>query len=305
MQQLLEKIHQKVKPYTKYGKTASYIPALAKINKNLFGIYIYMNNGENYGAGDYNVFFTMQSISKIFSLAYVLNKYGEEKVFKYVDREPSGDPFYSLVLLEYENGRPRNPLINAGAIFVTSLITGKNSKDKFLNYLNFLKKISYNSKLKLDKEVYDSEYQTGYRNRALGNLMKHFEILHGSVDSAVDAYFMQCSVRVTCKELARMSLFLSNHGTDPITNKKIISKKNCKTINALMATCGLYDASGEFAYRVGLPGKSGVSGGILAIVPDKMSIVVFSPSLDEKGNSVAGFKALELLSNVLKLSLYL
>ncbi|MBI2838029.1 MAG: glutaminase A [Acidobacteria bacterium] len=305
MQEILDRIVAKARGHARRGRPASYIPALSRARRDLLGVSVFTLDGRTYHAGDHDRPFTMQSISKVFCLACVLKLRGDRAVFALVDREPSGDPFYSLVLLEYENGRPRNPMINAGAILITSLLPGRTSAAKFAHYMRFLEGVLPGKKLDIDPRVYASEFETGQRNRALGCLMKHFGVLQSATEDAVDAYFRQCSVRVTCDDLARMGLFLAGRGVDPITGRRVIAEGHCKTINALMATCGLYDASGDFAHRVGLPGKSGVGGGILAIAPGKMSVAVYGPALDPKGSSVAGFEALEMLSQELELSLYL
>lgn len=304
MQERVERIVAAAKPYTSRGSPASYIPALAAADPRLLGMSVLTVTGERYGAGDNRHPFTMQSISKVFALACVLRHRGEKSVFARVDREPSGDPFYSLVLLEGENGRPRNPMINAGAIVISSLLPGRSTAAKFRTYTRFLRTVSPDGAVRLDRTVYGSEFRTGQRNRALANLMGHFGTIDGPPDSAVDAYFRQCSVLTTCDDLARLGAFLADHGVDPLTRTRIVSPTQCRSINALMATCGLYDESGEFAARVGLPGKSGVGGGILAIVPGRMSIAVFGPALDPRGSSVAGFRVLELFAAELGLSLY-
>jgi glutaminase len=304
MQHALDRAVAQALPFLSQGKLADYIPALNQANKNHLGAVIQTMDGQCFSSGDTGIPFSIQSISKIFSLIYVLNTVGIKSILERVGVEPSGNPFYSLVQLEYESGKPRNPLINAGAIAVTSLIDGHNVSHRFSKLLNFLRTLSGNKNLKLNEDIYRSEAETSHRNRAVGHFMKHFGLIEGSVDEAVDCYFEQCSIEMTCEELARAGSFLANNGHDPFTKQRVTSEDNVKFANAIMTMCGLYDASGEFACKVGLPGKSGVGGGILAIVPGKMSIATFGPALDEKGNSMGGLKILEFLSQELKLSLY-
>ncbi len=305
MQPILDKAVDRARASLLQGQLADYIPALTRADKTHLGVAVHTVDGNVFSSGDTNIPFSIQSISKIFSLTYVLNDCGIAGVLHKVGMEPSGNPFYSLVQLEYESGKPRNPLINAGAIAITSLINGTGASEKVSRLLDFLRKISGNQKFDLNDDIYRSESETSHRNRAVGYFMKHFGLIDGDVEEAVDAYFQQCSIEMTCSQLSRMGLFLANGGVDPITNQSVTSKDNVKFVNAIMTMCGLYDASGEFACTVGLPGKSGVGGGILAIVPGKMSIAAFGPGLDEKGNSVGGLKILKFLSNEMNLSLYL
>lgn len=305
MQELLEQAVRYASPFLKQGKLADYIPALLRANPKHLGVSVTVLDGKQYSAGDVNIPFSIQSISKILSLIYVLNERGKEKVLEKVGVEPSGNPFYSLVQLEYESGKPRNPLINAGAIAITGLMPGKTAQEKSAGLLQFFNNIIGEPVLKINQEIYRSEFETSHRNRAVGYFMKHFGIIDDDVETAVDAYFQQCSIEMTCGQLSRLALFFAGGGIDPVRNLKVTDSENIKWVHALMAMCGLYDASGEFACTVGLPGKSGVGGGILAIVPGKMSISVFGPALDEKGNSIGGLKVLEFLSKELKLSLFL
>lgn len=304
MQDLLEKAVRHAKPFLQQGKLADYIPALTRANPAHLGISIMTVEGKHYTAGDVNVPFSIQSISKILSLIHVLNECGKEKVLEKVGVEPSGNPFYSLVQLEYESGKPRNPLINAGAIAISGLMPGNTAQEKSDGLLEFLNRIMGENILKINQEIYRSEFETSHRNRAVGYFMKHFGIIEGDVEAAVDAYFRQCSIEMTCSQLSRLALFFAGRGTDPIHKQQITDPENVKWIHALMAMCGLYDASGEFACTVGLPGKSGVGGGILAVVPGKMVISTFGPALDEKGNSIGGLKALEFVSKEMSLSLF-
>lgn len=303
MQDVLNAAVQYARPFLSRGKVADYIPALTNANPHHLGVTATTLDGRQWMAGDAGVAFSIQSLSKIFALALVLRRLPEEKVFERVGMEPSGHPFYSLVQLEYESGKPRNPLINAGAIAVTSLLPGDRAAEKTQSLLEFMREVAA-SPASINEEIYHSEASTSHRNRAVGHFMKHFGVIEGDVEEAVDAYFRQCSIELTCAQLSRAGLFLSHRGTDPVTRQAVCRPEAVKLLNAIMSLCGLYDASGEFACRVGLPGKSGVGGGILAIAPEKMSIATFGPALDEKGNSVGGLKILEYLSRELNLSIF-
>lgn len=302
---ILKKIHQQITPILGQGKVANYIPALANIDPNQFGMAVTLNNGEFYGVGSYDQAFSIQSISKVFSFTLALREY-KKKLYRRVWREPSGDPFNSLVQLEYEEGIPRNPFINAGAIVVCdSLISKANGNSKAItDILSFIRSVSDDSSIAINKDVVDSEIQHGFRNASLANLMKSFGNLHNEVDTVLEAYFQHCSVEMTPQQLSRAFLYLANNGTDPISNNQFLTPEQAKRVNALMLTCGHYDASGDFAFRVGLPGKSGVGGGIVAIVPGKMAIAVYSPGLNEFGNSLVGTKALELFTSLTRLSIF-
>jgi glutaminase len=304
MQILLEQSIHFSRPYLKKGHVADYIPALSMVDPSHLGVCVFTVDGQTYCAGNSETMFSIQSISKLFSLAYVLNHAEPEIFFRKIGMEPSGNPFYSLVQLEYESGKPRNPFINAGAIAVTGMIEGKNGEDKYDRLLEFIRYLVNDQTIDMKQEIYQSESETGYRNHAVANFMKHFGMIEGEVKSAVDAYFRQCSLEMNCVKLARAGLFLANHGVDPITKKQMIRRTEVGTINALLTMCGLYDASGEFAVKVGIPAKSGVGGGILGIVPNRMSIAVYGPVLNDKGNSVGGLKILEFLANELRFSLF-
>jgi len=304
-QDILEQIEKELKPFIDQGDVANYIPALANVNPNQFAMSITMFNGETYHVGCNDTKFSIQSISKVFTFTKSLSIYSK-KLYNKVGKEPSGNPFNSLIQLEYENGIPRNPFINAGAIVITdTLLSHYKKKDEtFENILQFIKDIANKDDITYDKEVCRSEYEHGFRNLALANLMKSFNNLDNDVDDVVKTYFKHCSISMTTRELSRAMLFLANHGIDPITNKKFITESQAKRINAVMLTCGHYDASGDFAFHVGLPGKSGVGGGIVAVVPSVMSIAVFSPRLNSWGNSYLGTKALELFTTKTGLSIF-
>jgi len=305
LQKVLNEIYKEIKPHLGKGKVADYIPELAKADPKAFGMSVVTLDGESFHIGEHQKRFSIQSISKLFTFTIALNKYSK-KLYERVGVEPSGTPFNSLVQLEYEHGKPRNPFINAGALVVTdSLIS--HYGDEFItleNVLNFLRLVSHTPDININPAVAKSELEHSYRNRALANLIKDFGNLENDPETVVETYSKQCAVEMSTKELATAMLFLANRGTDPITKKELITPTQAKRINAVMLTCGHYDASGEFAFHVGLPGKSGVGGGIVAVVPQKMGICVWSPPLNEYGNSYAGTIALELFTTKTGLSIF-
>ena len=304
MNDLLNRLVKKNIPETKLGTVASYIPALDKARKDALGIYIIDNEGNEYFSGDYETKFTIQSISKIVALMLAILDNGEEYVFSKVGMEPTGDPFNSITKLETSRERkPYNPLINAGAIAVSSMIKGKDARDRFGRLLDFFKKISEDETLDVNYKIYCGESETGNRNRAMGYFLKGEGIIEGNVEDALDIYFKQCSIEVTAKTLAKIGLFLANNGKLS-TGEIVITPKIATIVKTLMVTCGMYDSSGEFAVRAGIPSKSGVGGGILSVVPGKMGIGVYGPSLDKKGNSIAGISLLEDLSSELNLTIF-
>lgn len=287
------------------GKLADYIPELCNADPAAVGIAVETLDGRRYQAGAAQTMFTIQSVSKVFALACVLRS-GDRGL--YPDRvsvEPSGDEFYSITRLEEERGRPRNPMINAGAIAVSGRLAGSDPIQRIATLRGFLADASGAgaASFALDEAVYRSECRTGFRNRALANFMQH----HGVVDDAeiaVDTYFRQCSLLVNAEQLARLGVFVANGGVQPETREVLLSPFHNRVIVATMMTCGLYDEVGHFAVRVGLPAKSGVSGGILAVLPGRMSIACYAPALGANGNSVAGMAMLEYLSERLRLSLF-
>lgn len=301
---ILQEIQEEILPYLEKGEVANYIPALKNVDEKEFAMSIKLLDSKEYHIGAINKKFSIQSISKVFAFTIALNTYGK-KIYSRVGHEPSGDPFNSLVQLEFEKGIPRNPFINAGAIVtVDALISHfENYEKTYDEFESFLNKIS-NSKVEFNEEVYQSELNYGFRNISLGNLMKSFSNLHNDVDEVMKSYFKQCSVQMSTKQLCNSMLFLANNGKNPITNESYISAQRTKRINSLMLTCGHYDASGDFAFKVGLPGKSGVGGGIVAVVPGIMAISVYSPKLNKQGNSLAGTKALELFTTKTGLSIF-
>jgi len=278
------------------GKVADYIPALAQVDANRFGLCVLTCGGEIAQYGDSWMPFSVQSISKVFTLTMALERIGDD-LWKRVGREPSGSRFNSIVQLENEQGIPRNPLINAGAIVTTdAVLAGRTAAEGIDDIRAFFRTRADDPTIDFDPQVAKSEAATGFRNYSLANFMRGFGNLNGDVEDVLQCYFHQCALRITCKQLARAGLFLANHGTDPISGERVTSATAARRINAVMLTCGHYDASGEFAYDVGLPGKSGVGGGILTIVPGRASVAVWSPGLNEFGNSAVGTLALERLA---------
>lgn len=305
MYEFLQRIVDKNKNLTSKGKVASYIPALAKANKSDLGICIKDMKSDMYVAGEYDRKFTIQSISKTVSLILALMDNGEDFVFQKVGMEPTGDAFNSIYKLEVADvAKPLNPMINAGAIEVCSLIKGNSCEEKFERLLNLFKKISGNDKLKVNEEVYLSEKKTGNRNIAMAYLLKDMGVLEGDVEETLDIYFKQCSIEVDCVDIANIGLFLANDGKIFKTGERITTSHIARIVKTFMVTCGMYDASGEFAIKVGIPAKSGVGGGIMAAVPHIMGIGIYGPALDEKGNSVGGYGVLKDLSNEFNLSIF-
>lgn len=295
MQQILDDIAAEIALETDRGKVADYIPQLAHVDLNQFGIAVATPDGQVYAAGDASTLFSIQSISKVFTLTIGLGKLGDA-IWTHVGREPSGDPFNSIMVLEKESGRPRNPFINAGAIAVVdSIMMGHEPKETLGEILRFVHFIADDDSIRFDHKVAASEMEHRDRNAALAHFMKSFGHLKHDVDKVLGVYFHQCSIAMSCQQLARAGLFLVSNGVNQPTGIRVINAQQSRRINSLMMMCGHYDGAGEFAYRVGLPGKSGVGGGILTIAPGKGSIAVWSPGLDHVGNSKLGLKALELL----------
>nr|WP_046228728.1 glutaminase A [Paenibacillus algorifonticola] len=305
MQTLLPEWVETSRQQALHGKVASYIPELAKSPKDALGIHIVGAEGQVASAGDCGISFTMQSISKVFTLILALMDNGEEAVFAKVGMEPTGDSFNSMLKLELvQPGIPFNPLINAGAIAISSLIAGSSREEKSARVLDFFRNLSGNRALDYDNDVYLSEAKTANLNRSMAYFLKDKQVLQGEVEEVLDVYFRHCSISVTCADLARMALVMAHNGTDPVTGAELIPRRYVQIAKTFMITCGMYNASGEFAIQVGLPAKSGVSGGILAIVPGRYGIGVVGPSLHRKGNSIAGVHLLETLSRTFDLSLF-
>ena len=301
---ILQEIQKEVAALSGIGTVASYIPELATIHPSKFGIHLATIEGANYGVGDSEEKFSIQSISKVFSLTLAFSFLGE-KIWERVGVEPSGNPFNSLVQLEYDKGKPRNPFINAGALVIADMLLSyvDNPKQYFLD---FIRKSANCNEIGFNTKVALSEKSVGFRNAALANLLKSFGNIKNDVETVLDFYFYQCAVEMTCNELANSFLFYANEGKSSTKNKTDLSltQSQIKRLNALMQTCGMYDESGEFTYKVGLPGKSGVGGGIVAIYPKKYCVATWSPRLNNKGNSVQGMKALELLTTKTGMSIF-
>ena len=304
-QTILDDIYTDIQPELTRGKVADYIPALAEVNKEQFAMTITLEDGQVFSVGESQKPFSIQSISKVFTFARALEIYSRD-LYARVGVEPSGNPFNSLVQLEYEEGIPRNPFINAGAIAITdALITHYKDEYKTLEeIIRFIRILSGNPEITFDPEVARSEMAHGDRNLSLAHLMKSFGNFDNDVHMAVMTYFKQCAITMTTEELSRAMLFLAFGGTDPITGTEFMSLSQAKRVNAVMLTCGHYDASGEFAYHVGLPAKSGVGGGIAAVVPGHLSLAVWSPALNRYGNSHAGTLALEMFTTRTGLSIF-
>jgi glutaminase len=297
-------VGQEMQAHRGEGKVADYIPALARVDPRRFGIAAVTCAGETAEFGDAWVPFSIQSISKVFTLTLALERLGEA-LWTRVGREPSGSRFNSIVQLEAEHGVPRNPFINAGAIVTTdAVLAARPPAEGIADIRDALRAWADNDTIDVDREVAESEAATGFRNFSLAYFMRGFENLGSPVEQVLETYFSQCALRITARQLARAGLFLANGGTDPISGERVTSSEHARRINAIMMTCGHYDASGDFAFKVGLPGKSGVGGGILCVVPGRAAVAVWSPGLNEVGNSQVGTLALERLAQLMKWSVF-
>jgi glutaminase len=301
-QRILDTIHNEVRPLLPCGTVASYIPELSKVSPESFGMAVFGLDGRVFTAGDAGEKFSLQSITKLFALALAFAREGDD-IWQRVGREPSGNPFNSLSQLEYERGIPRNPFINAGALAITDILATRFVQPD-IALLQFMRMLASEPALDFDSDVAMSERQTAHRNNAIAYLMKDFGNLNNPVETVINSYCRQCSITMNCIELARAGSFLAQHGTIPWSGTQILDASSAKRLNALMLTCGTYDAAGDFAYRVGLPAKSGVGGGILALVPGDMSVAVWSPGLDATGNSLAGTYALERFTTLTARSIF-
>jgi len=301
IQEILVQAVEAGRPEIALGEVASYIPELGKADKNQLGICVYTNDGGRYSVGDTGVRFSIQSISKVISLAAALEICGFKKVFEQVGMEPSGDAFNSLVKLESSNSCPYNPMINSGAIAICSYIEPKIS---FEDMIALARKLCMDDGIVLDEKVYHSEMSHISRNRAIAYLLESKGVITSDVEKALDFYVKMCSLSVTAESLAGLGLLLANGGIQPETGERLLSAAAVKVVKTIMLTCGMYDGSGEFAVRVGIPSKSGVGGGILSVVEKKMGIGIFGPSLDRKGNSIAGEKVLQYVSEHLGLHMF-
>ncbi|MDF2662828.1 MAG: glutaminase [Paenibacillus sp.] len=283
--------------YAAEGRVATYIPELAHAPQQALGITLHHKSGAVISAGDAGMPFTLQSISKVFTLLLALMDRGEKAVFEKVGMEPTGDVFNSMLKLELvQPGKPFNPLINAGAIVISSLIRGDSPEHKAERIVRFIRELAGDEGPSINEHVYRSEAETANRNRSLAYFLKDNKVLDEEVEPTLDVYFRQCAIEVTCAQVARMGLVLANDGADPFTGRELVPKRYVRIAKSFMVTCGMYNASGEFAIQVGIPAKSGVAGGILALVPGELGIGIIGPALNDKGNSTAGVHLLRLLS---------
>ena len=302
LQTKLESLLVEQKEQYKLGKIAEYIPALAKVNPALMGISVATIDGKTTGAGVHKHAFSIQSISKVFGLVMAMNRIGDD-LWQRVNMEPSGQPFNSIIQLEWEKGIPRNPVINAGAIVVADVLASHYSASK-LAFVSFVRALANDPSIQLDSQVYASEMDHGSRNAALAYLMKSFGNIEAEVQDVLSHYFTQCSIKMSCHQLSQSLLFLANKGVNPLTQQPVCSAKDAHRINAILSTSGMYDQSGEFAFSVGLPAKSGVGGGLVAIVPNYGVITAWSPPLNAFGNSVVGMNLVASVAEELGLSIY-
>lgn len=302
---ILDEIIKDCMPHAREGKLASYIPELYKADAGALGIAIAELGGDMCMAGDFATRFTIQSISKVFIFTCSLMQNDISDIQKKVSLEPTAEAFNSIVNLETKNSnKPLNAMINSGAIACLTTLKAMNSYEKYLAVLALARQTSGNPDLDIDENVYRSEKKSGARNRALAYYMLSTGIIEDDVEELLDAYFRICSIRMDCRDLARSALFFANGGVDPISGKAVISKEIARYVKATLMMCGMYNESGRVAVKVGLPSKSGVGGGILSIVPGKMGIGIYGPTLNEKGSSAAGIAALEMLSEKLSLSIF-
>jgi glutaminase len=301
----LRRLVEEAKRYTKDGKVADYIPELGKANPGDLSIAINYPDGRCISAGDIDKKITLQSISKVISLALVLMERGFRYVFERVGMEPTGDPFNSIAKLEsMAPAKPLNPMINAGALVVTHMIKGDSVENRFNRLLCFIRELSGDPTVGYSEKIAQSEFESADLNRALCYFLKQHNIITEDVETLLDLYTKQCAVEMNCLDLARIGMIFAMDGVDPLNGKRIMPDDVARICKTFMVTCGMYNASGEFAIKIGIPAKSGVSGGIMGAVPGKFGIGIFGPALDEKGNSVAGLKLLELLSRNYRLSMF-
>ncbi|HOO62594.1 MAG TPA: glutaminase A [Synergistaceae bacterium] len=302
MEEILANLVTRNRSFYTQGRVATYIPELALASPDILGISLATVEGERSSGGDGKYLFSIQSISKIISLALALEEVGEEIVFDTVGMDPTPDPFNSIMRLEmHQVNRPYNPVVNAGAIAVVSLIPRENGRERGNAVLDLARRLMGNPELEINQKIFESEKETGHRNRSLAYYMKSTGTLKGDVEDVLEGYFRQCSIEASVEDLGVLGATLATGGINPVTGVRVLASRTCRIIRALMVTCGMYDGSGEFALRVGIPAKSGVGGGIVAVVPGRMGIGVCGPSLDSKGNSLCGMKLLEDLSRELKL----
>ena len=305
MEELLEELLDECRPYTKQGKLADYIPELTKGNLDDLGIYVMSSDGKHYQAGEYKKKFTIQSIVKPILLLQALMDNGVDYVRSRVGVEATGKPFDAINVTDQTLlSEHLNPMVNMGAIAMCTLIKGGDYQQRFERLLELTRNMAGNPEIELNEGVYQSEKRTGNKNRALAFLLKTYGMIEDDVEEVLDCYFRACSIQVNCKDLANIGYVLANRGKRPQTDERLFPGQYAHYVNAILMTCGMYDGSGDFAIKVGVPAKSGVGGGIMAVAPTRMGIGIFSPGLDAKGNSVAGIKVLEKLSKRMYLSIF-
>jgi glutaminase len=298
LQETVAEVARAMAPHRGRGRVADYIPALARVEAGRFGIAVATVDGREAMAGDAATPFSIQSISKVFTLTMAIGQAGSD-LWRRVGHEPSGSAFNSIVQLERENGIPRNPLINAGALVVTdTLLAGADVPATITRITDFMRRVAGDPTVSVDPEVAASEGATGFRNASLANFLRACGNLRSAPEAVLEVYFNQCALAMSCRQLARAGLFLAHDGVDPIGRRRVSTPVRARRVNAIMMTCGHYDASGDVAFRVGLPGKSGVGGGILAIAPGRACIAVWSPGLNAAGNSLVGLLALRKLASL-------
>lgn len=301
MNEILKHAVEEARKMTHLGKTASYIPELGRVNKEYLGVCVCTGDGQYYQYGNADIRFTIQSISKVISLAVALERCGFDKTFDRVGMEPSGDSFDSLVKLDLTSDYPSNPMINSGAIAVASHLA---SEVSFERMLQFTRLLCMDEAIELNERAYHSEMEHISRNKAIAYLLESKGILENTVEESLKFYVRMCSLNVTAASLAGFGLVLASDGIHPVTGKRLLHSRVVQTVKTIMLTCGMYDGSGKFAVEVGVPSKSGVGGGILSVVDKRMGIGIFGPSLDEKGNSIAGQQVLRELSAKMKLHMF-
>ena len=305
MEELLEELMEECGPYTAQGRLADYIPELSKGDLNDLGIYVMRSDGKHYQAGSYNKPFTIQSVIKPILLLLALMDNGTDVVRSHVGVEATGKPFDAINVTDQQLLSDHlNPMVNMGAIAMCTLVKGRDYEERFGRLLELTRQLADNPEVEVDESVYLSEKRTGNKNRALAFLLKSSGIISDDVEEVLDCYFRACSIQADCRALAHIGAVLSNRGRLPASNERVFPAAMSRYVNAVLMTCGMYDGSGEFALRVGVPAKSGVGGGIMAVAPTRMGIGIFGPALDRKGNSVAGIKLLELFSQRMYLSIF-
>ena len=300
---ILENVYQEYKDLD-YGNNADYIPELAKVPSDLFGITLVTVDGNSYDSGDTQYKFSIQSVSKVFTLAKVMDNIGSKAIFEKIGAKATGRPFNSIIAIEDMGGSPSNPLVNAGAIATTSLISGKSKEEKWQSIISTFQQFAGND-LEVNQPVYKSESETNQRNQAIAKLLESYGKIYASPVETVDLYTRQCAVNVSAHDLGVMAATLANGGVNPITGNKVVNCSVVPHVLAVMATAGMYDESGPWLYSVGLPGKSGVGGGIIAVAPGKYGIAAFSPRLNKSGNSIKAIMAIKAITKKLKSNIFL